>query len=311
MKFPSPSLTPPALGLWEFYYNGYTFGGNTPSGALSLTGFGDNPDIRSNDPNRARDHGQLVGLDLYGGRTVTVHLFSQSNGTSLQSTLLDLAAALEVGLQTEQPLWFQQPNMPLLCTMCRARKKTVPWDIDYGAAMIGKPVAQLHATDPRVYGVGQAVSVGLPNPTVGAKFPLTFPISFGSTPPNGVTVVNGGNTSMRPVLVISGPVTNPSVVNASLPGTPTMTFSNPLQSGYTVDAGDQLVVDLDAESIEYYVGGVASGSVPASRMSWWVPGSTWWHLTAGSTGNLIQFLSADSAQVGGTCQIQWADAYIL
>jgi hypothetical protein len=134
-------------------------------------------------------------------------------------------------------------------------------------------------------------------------------LTFGTVAPSGVTVTNAGNTETRPVLVINGPVTNPSVSNASITGGPTLQFSNPNQTGYTVAAGDQLVIDTDTHSILYYVGGVSSGSAPASRGSWLVPGSTWWDLPPGA--NLIQFLSQDSAAVAGTVQIQWASAYQL
>lgn len=310
MKFPTPALTPPVLHTWQFSYAGFTWGNATPAAVLKVTGLGDNPKIRSSTPTRARDHGQLVGLDLYAGRTFTIDVWAKPNAVSLQTNLLRLAAVLEVGLQTEQPLWFKQPNLPLLCVMCRPRHKTVPWDVNYGAAMVAKPVAQFHATDPRLYGPGQSVDIGLPVPSKGVKFPITFPVVFGSAKPGTLGIVNNGNTTMRPVVIFTGPVTNPAVDNASAPGVPSLAFSNPTQgSGYTVAAGDQLVVDLDAQSVQYYVGGVASGSPPAPRMSWVVTGSTWWSLLAGR--NLIQFHSSDATATAATCTVHYADAYIL
>ena len=308
-KFPSPSLTPPSLLNWQFSFQGYTFGASQPVGVLQIEGLGDVPTIRNGDMVRARDHGELVGLDLYGGRDVTIDFWAKTDGTSLQSALLSLSAALQVGLSTEQPLWFQQPNLPLLACMCRCRKKAVPWDVTYAAANVALPIAQFHATDPRLYTVGQTATVGLANPTSGMHFPATFPISFGSTGASGATVTNSGNVSMNPVVVITGPVTNPTVQNATISGTPALTISNPLQTSYTVLSGDQLVLDLDAHTIQYFSGGVNSGTAGASRMSWLVPGSTWWSLPPGN--NLIQFLSQDSVQVAGTAQIQWASSYIL
>ena len=310
MAFPSPSLTPPTLSDWQFSLSNVLLGAAQPLGILKVEGLGDLATIRSQDVPRARDHGELVGLDLYGGRDVTFSVWAKTDGTSLQDTLLNFAAATVVGLETEQPLWFQLPNYPLLCVMCRPRKRTTPWDVTYAASQIGMPVAQFHCTDPRVYATGQSVTVGLPNPTAGLSFPISFPISFGSTSPSGVTVTNAGNTEMRPVLVITGPVTNPTVQNASITGTPALTFSNPTQVSYTVLAGDQLVVDLgNPSSILYYTGGVDSGSAPASRAGWLVAGSTYWDLLPGA--NLIQFLSQDTASVAGTCSIQWASSYML
>lgn len=311
MSFPSPSLTPPTLSDYQFSYQGWTWGAGTAWGFTQVTGLGDLPEIRSADVARARDHGELVGLDLYGGRDITVDMWIKTDGTSLQDSLLTMAAATEVGLGTEQPLWFQLPNYPLLCVMCRPRKRTAPIDASYSAAQIVPAGAvQFHATDPRVYGAAQSVTVGLPNPKAGMTFPASFPISFGSSQPSGVTVTNGGNTEMRPILILTGPVTNPTVQNASITGTPAVSFSNPTQTSYTVLAGDQLVVDLgNPSSVLYYSGGVASGSTPASRTGWLGSSSTFWDLLPGA--NLIQFLSQDSAQVAGTCEVTWANAYML
>lgn len=143
----------------------------------------------------------------------------------------------------------------------------------------------------------------------GLTFPVTFPVTFGVVPPSGVTVDNAGNSNVSPVLVITGPVTNPIAQNATLAGTPYVMFANPDQTSYTVLAGDQLVVDLGAHTALYYTGGVSSGSQPASRLGWLVSGSSWWQLAPGN--NLVQFRSQDASPPAGTLQIQWADAYML
>lgn len=309
MAFPSSSLTPPTLSNWQFSYQGLTFGQGQAIKVAHVTGLGDLAEIRNGDEPRARDHGQTIGLDLFGGRDITFDLEAESSSGQVETTLLTLAQVTTPGLTTEQPLWFQLPGMPLLAVMCRPRKRTLPWDVGYQIGNVAQVSAQFHATDPRVYTAGAAVTVGLPSPTAGMTFPATFPLTFGATSPNGVTVTNGGNVESRPVLVITGPVTSPSVQNASISGSPTLTFTNPTQSGYTVAAGDQLVIDLDLHSILYYVGGVSSGTTPASRGSWLVSGSTWWDLPAGA--NLIQFLSKDSASVAGSLTVQYASAYQL
>lgn len=161
MAFPPTSLTAPPLADWEFWFNGYTIGALQPAGILKVEGLGDLAQIRSGDPAKAREHGQFVGLDLYGGRDVTISVWARSDGVSLQDTLANIAAATVVGLTTEQPLWFQLPNMPTLAVMCRPRKRTVPFDGVYANAMVGKPVMQFHCTDPAIYAQAQWVTVGL------------------------------------------------------------------------------------------------------------------------------------------------------
>ena len=309
MAFPSPNLTPPSLTSWQFSYQGWTFGKGQTARVKSVTGLGDLAQVKQGDVQRPRDHGEIIGLDIYGGRDITFELEVQpASGSNLQASLLTVAAATEVGLTTEQPLWFQIPNYPLLAVMCRPRRRTLPWDVAYQIGGMATVALQFHATDPRVYTAGGSTTISLPNPTSGMHFPATFPISFGSTGASGATITNSGNTETRPVLVISGPCTNPTVQNATITGTPALTFSNPTQSSYTVLNGDQLVVDLDLHSVLYYTGGINAGS-PASRRNWLVSGSTWWNLLAGS--NLIQFLSQDSVQVAGTVAVQYASGYQL
>lgn len=309
MAFPSPSLTPPTLADWQFSFNGYTFGNTAAVKVSKVDGLGALANVRNGDVSRLRDHGELIGLDVYGGRDVTIDFEAEDAGQSVQSTLSALAAATTVGLTTEQPLWFQLPNYPLLAVLARVRKRALPWDVGYQIGKVAVGSMQFHATDPRIYSAGKSATVGLPTPNSGMTFPATFPLTFGSTTPGGVTVTNNGNTEMRPQLVITGPVTNPAVSNGSISGSPTLTFSNPSQSGYTVAAGDQLVVDLDTHSILYYVGGVSSGTAPASRGSWLAYGSTWWNLQPGA--NLVQFNSQDSVSVAGTVTVDYADAYQL
>lgn len=305
-----PTTTPPSLTTGQYSYNGVTLGPSTPYKVTKVTGL-DLPQIRSGDSARGRDHGELVGIDLYGGRNVTASLdVSSSGSTTLAAALADLAAATEVGLTTEQPLWVAPPNLPILGTLCRIRKRSIPWDNTF---MIGELVQSAalmwHSTDPFLYGTVQTATVGLGSPTTGMTFPATFPMSFGATQPNSITVPNSGNAETRPVLIITGPVTNPSIENSTVSGAPAITITNPTQTGYTVLAGDQLVVDMDLHTVLYYSGGIGSGTSGASRRNWIVYGSQWWTLGTGS--NLIRFSSSDSSSVAGTLEVQWASAYII
>lgn len=309
MKFPPPSLTPPSLAEWQYSYLGLTFGVNAGGiSVLKVEGL-DLPAIRAADMTRARNQGELVGYDLYPGRDIIMDLFLQTDGTSLIQAQANLASITQAQGSTEQPLWFQIPNMEVLCVMCRPRGRVMPWDFNYSAANYGEPTVSFHATYPYIWGQGQLATVGLNPPTGDLTFPVTFPVTFGTTAPNSTIVTNGGNVPMNPVLVIDGPCTNPSVMNGSLTGAPSITISNPTQTSYTVDSGDQIVVDMDARSITYYVGGVSSGSMGASRSSWLVSGSTWWGLNAGN--NEIQYTSSDSLATGSSCQIWWANAWLL
>ena len=311
MAFPSPSLSVPTLQPYQFSYGGLTMGPGTAYEVQSLGGL-DLPAIRNGDVARSRDQGELVGLDLLGGRDITVQLDVGTDGTSLQHALDALAAVTGPGATAEVPLYAQLPNSSLYAVMCRPRKRTMPVDIRYALGHLAKVAVQFHATDPRVYAAPSlTATVGLPAPSAGMTFPMTFPMTFGSGSGGAgeVTIDNAGNFEMRPVLVITGPVTNPSVENSSLPGAPALTFANPAQTSYTVLAGDQLVIDLDLRTVLYYSGGVSSGTAPASRRNWVVAGSVWWNLAPGN--NVLHFLSQDSSATGATLAVQYAAASMI
>src|SRR5271165_1741512 len=78
--FPSPTLTPPLLDLYECWYRGVTFGGLDPdsnSQIVSLTGI-DGITISGGDTQRALDSGMFAGMDIGGGRDITVQMVVRS-----------------------------------------------------------------------------------------------------------------------------------------------------------------------------------------------------------------------------------------
>jgi hypothetical protein len=308
VSFPAPSLTPPALADYQWSLNGLAMGANTPFGVLTAEGF-DLAAIRSGDTPWPRDHGEAMGLDVYGGRDPLLDVWMKTDGVSLQQAQLELAAATTVRPNEEVPCWFQLPNLPLLCVMCRPRKRPVKIDSDYAAGNIAKPELSLHATDPRIYGAGQAETLTLATPKGGLPFPVGFPVTFSTTTPSTVVVENG-NTEMRPIAVFSGPLTNPTIENVSIASEPFLKLVNPEETGYTVLAGDQILLDLGTPHlIQYYTGGVSAGNEPQDISGWLTTTSTWWDLLPGS--NTVRFYTNDATNTGGTCEFQWAPAYML
>jgi len=204
--FPSPSLEPPTLEDFQWEYNELLMGANTPYGVLLVEGL-DLAEIRSGDVNWPRDHGQAMGLDLYGGRDIILDLWMKTDGTSLQHAQLALAAATIVRPDEELPLWFQLPNLPLLCVMCRPRKKPMKVETEYAAGNIGKPELHLRASDPRIYTAGEETEIK-PNHPATSK-----------------TLTNAGNTEMRPILVFTGPLARPTAKNKAIAGEPFLTIS--------------------------------------------------------------------------------------
>lgn len=306
MTFPASTVTPPSLSNWQMQYNGVTFGTGTAYNIIKIDGL-DLAQVRNGDIARPRDTGEFVGLDLFGGRDITIDLDMYQAGNNIQTLAQTLSTAFAPPSdgQTESPLWIQLPNEPLYAVSCRVRKRNTTIDLPWSAGNYGKVTVLLHATDPRVYAPTRTGTVSLPTPLSGGTFNVTFPYSFGGGSTTGnITVANTGNQEMRPIVTITGPVTNPSISNSTLGET--LTFSNPTQTSYTLNAGDTLVIDLDAHQVIYTPNGATVGS---SRRSWLVSGSTWWNLPPGT--NTVVFSSADASLPSPvpTCSVSWAPAY--
>jgi Phage tail protein len=300
-------VAPPALLDWQVYFNGLIVGMNTAYGLLQIEGL-DLPALRSGDVARPRDTGQFVGLDLFGGRDITLTIDMTTDGISLQDAATSVATAFAPPSdgQTESPIYFQFPNLPLLVAGCRVRKRAIAIDLPWSQGFVKSAVIGLHATDPRIYGTTLDPTVALPTPPGGVHFPITYPLSFGGGSIAGtISADNSGNSEMRPIVVITGPCTNPTVTNTTLGES--LTFSNPSQTSYTLYSGDTLTVDLDAHQIIYTPNGSTSG---ASRRNWLVTGSTWWNLPPGIS--TIDFSTADASLPSPvpTCQVLFAPTYL-
>lgn len=306
MSLPPPSLTVPTLLADQVSFQGVTIGypPNTPYGITDIDGL-DKPDVRSGNQNRPRTRGAFVGANYLNTRKPTLTLDIGppfGSYTDLPTALGSLRAACSTEGTTEYPLWVQLPGFPLVCSMSRVIKTAgLKWTVesDLGQLIRGASI-QWEATDPYLYSAPtQSVSVNLPTPGVGFKFPITFPWSFGDgTGANSLTAVNNGDVNCWPVLVITGPCLNPSVSNSSVDGGPTLTFN------IQMNAGDQLVVDCDMESILFYAAGSTVG-VPYPEVL--NSGSTFFAVEPGS--NSIAFNSADTVAAAGTLDVWYASAY--
>jgi hypothetical protein len=237
-----------------------------------------------------RDTGELVGVDAMGGRdpgadlVVTANIFAQ---------MVALGGALMAGGAVETPLWFQLPGLPTLCSMVRPRTRADEWDANVAAAGMWTPTIGFHATDPRLYDQASA-----------AYTPAS------STNTEVLAPVNAGNTEVRPVLILNGPLAAPSIMFGD--ATPPIVIA--FAAGTSIAAGDTVVIDCSTpRTVNYWTGGLDAASYPfnsadaynmidQSATSWptLAPGETL--LTCSTAGS-----SLDPAQFG----VWWADAYML
>jgi Siphovirus-type tail component, C-terminal domain len=308
-------VVPPNMPDYAMSFGGLIFGAwsGSPYGQPYQLGPGgiqglDLPAVASGDIKRPRTHGELVGLDLLGGRDITVDLIvGQTQSTSIQANLRALANALAIGGSVEQALWIQMPDATY-GVMARVRKRAFNIDQSYMTAGATVYSVMFHCTDPRIYSTPTelATLTDVGPAAVDLKFPLSFPAHFAvQVAPSAVTIANNGNLNCYPQFVLTGPLTNPALTLAA-GGQPTLAFVNPAQgTGFTLNTGDQLVIDSQSQACLLFMAGSATA---LDVRSWVQPGSLWWSLLPGN--NDITFTSDDAPGTPtGTCTIQYASAF--
>ena len=319
MPFPSPSLAPPAL--YQYSFGGLTFGGVAAGSTYQVQSATlDMPDVASGDVQRALDQGEMPGLDILPGVDLTIQQIVTTAGLSrtgmpslAQAAAIDAACQALGGVMgpggvTEIPLWYQMASGTYV-RMCRPRKHNCPWDINRAMAGGATATSLLHSTDPRWYAAPSVSQmVGLPPAGVGGLHFTGSGAVFGASgavfAAGGVggqlTVVNSGQFESRPILLITGPCTNPVIANNSLPGNPWIGVN------ITLNPGDLLAIDTDWGSIVYTAAGSTLGT---SRRNSLMYGTTWWNLPRQSA-NQIEFTTADVVTVASTLTVQSASAYL-
>lgn len=269
-------------------FAGLTVGNGTPYQIMGLEGIEDLPDLRSGDTVRAFADGEVPGLDLLAGRTITLELAVFDSGVGDFFANVERVKAMSVPATSESAFVYQLPGRNPRALLARARRRSLPVTDEYQFRK-GKAVIEWHATDPRIYDQSfTSTVVGLPSAATGLTFNATAPFVFGSAGTGGsVLVTNSGNFPAPWVAVITGPVTNPSVTANGLG----LTFNG------TVNAGETLVVDSLARSV------LLNGT--ASRNNWVAAASVWWALPPGNT--TVQFNATSGT---GTLTFSYRSAWV-
>ena len=153
----------------------------------------------------------------------------------------------------------------------------------------------LVAPDPRLYDPNAQTlsSTTATPPPVPLSLPFSsgFPVSFpAQVPPGtqGVLCDNTGTFETRPLITVTGPITDPSIINGSTGQA--VTFSN-----LKLASNAQLILDMDAR--QAYVSTVFHAADPSS--SWWVlePGETLVYMTGTSSAASVLAVSFASSWI--------------
>ena len=284
-----------SLAAYQLSYNGLTFGAGTDVQLVSAYGLRALPGIRSSDVARPRADGSFAGLNFLDERIVTLNLLIAVTTTNPWETVLENVhnAFLHISNPAALlPLAFYLPGWAgSRQVTCRPSKGVTPISVNY-SYHYAELMVELTCPDPLVYdATAQSASTGLPNPTAGAAFPWSFPLSWGASSGGALNLSNIGNYNTPIVFTIAGPCTNPQIVNAATGQT--------LSFAITLANTDSLVVDTGAHTV------TLNGT--ANRYNTLNIGSQWFTCPPGSL--TVNFLSGDATLVAGTLTAAWSNAW--
>jgi hypothetical protein len=230
----------------QLEWRGIVLGTGTPYRMTKLEGWLDLAEVRGQDPDRPGRHGAFQGSLLAGKRTITLTYLIKGvpleQFGSVITTLRNITAPAEQPV--EEPLVVRLDGQAWLVN-ARCIRRTINVERYYAVGHTTGAV-QWQATDPRVYSQAEQRAVtGLPAPPVdGLRFPLRFPLSFGSGRSGGrLIAVNDGGAASWPVWEITGPVTGPVITNRD---TGQRLAFDP---AFTVAAEQLLRIDTDARTV--------------------------------------------------------------
>lgn len=255
--------------------------------------------LRTEDRDRPLEHGQYESYTYYGSRIFHAEgkLIGSDAGNYMQNRIalhnaliLPSRAAMRAPLQLD--LQFYGVNQPLRSYCTLDSYPELPMTTDYWA--ITDYLVSFKAFDPLIYGSQQhSAQLSAPVITTGAPFPLIFPVSFFEATGTDGLATNSGNIPTYPLFTITGPVTNPRIMN--------VTTGEALRfDGLVLNAGDEVTVDFKQRVAISSAGGNFYGTITSD--------SDFWQLAPGDT--TFRY-TADKAASPSTATLYWYDAYML
>jgi len=207
---------------------------------LTVDGLDTAPLRTSTDEHQGMD-GTYVDSPFMSARTIVLsgNLYTNPGDTD---TLLNQLRA-DYNSDSVRPFYFQLPGQQTKFVNCQGGG--LRYAID-GGRRTGATALQftLIAEDPYIYDATPgSVTIAVPTLSIlGMSFNAAFNLGFGGVLPNfGATVTNNGSHTAYPLITITGPVTNPVLVDSNS-GT-TMAFN------ISLAAGDILTIDTRLKSI--------------------------------------------------------------
>jgi hypothetical protein len=247
----------------------------------SMTGWDSPPTAVGQTIQRSADHGGYATAQFFGPRLITLTVMASAPTQALR----DQARAFLQQVVPVSDLGTFLYGEPVPKVAYVRRNATAAVTETYPTLCDAIFTIPLVCPDPRKYSptVQSLSSTTATPPPVPLSLPFSsgFPVSFPpQVPPGtqGVLCLNSGTFETRPLITVTGPVTDPAVVNTSTGQA--VTFSN-----LTLHAADQLILDMDAK--QAYVDTVFTPADPSSSWFTLEPGLSLIALQGGSSGGSV------------------------
>jgi hypothetical protein len=224
----------------QMQYGSLLMGTGTPYRLAGLRGWDDLPPLDLADVPRPSADGAWPGSIYSAERTIETDLNVYVSDPSLYPAALAALRAATAPSGGEQPLVIRLGGQLLQCGV-RCTGRVVGAD---GYVLGAERVAlKWVASDPRRYSATASAATTSP-PIAGSGFswPVTWPLSWGSSGSGGtVYVANSGDWDTPVLLTITGPLTTPAVYRQDT--------GDVLELAVTLAASDVVVIDTLADTV--------------------------------------------------------------
>lgn len=270
---------------------------NTDTGSLpfvdidEVRGF-DSAPFRETQRDHEGDDGGYIDAEFEKGRDLVLSGIIYANSATME-TYLDSLKGNWAPSRVLIPLYFKAPGVTERLLYVKPLGVNYNWT---ALRRIGQSEAQFKAfaEDPRIYDnvlVSNTINLGA---SVFTGFDFNFGFNFGfggvSTTTDQVTITVAGNRSTPPIFTITGPVTNPRILNDTL--------SKEMIFNITLSSIETLVIDPKNRTVRL------NGAV--NRRNTLLSSNSWFYLAPGE--NTVRY-RAESSDPTSTLNILYRPAW--
>lgn len=245
----------------------------------------DVPETRMTEYDRPGEDGGTVSSMLYGSRPIVMEGTVKGNDVTAYEAnrrLLSQACIIErdrYNYPVSKTLQITTLNNVTYTLQVYVKKLSMAMDNVKSC----KFMLQLVAADPFIYDSSSISTGAIARPSGGGfVLPVILPIVFAAAVGGTGVVINNGTAPASPVITLTGPATNPFIINT--------TTGDVFQLNYTIPSGSTVVIDMNITKKTIIMNGSTNLLYTKST------DSVWWSIPVGS--NTINYSTGSSGDTG-------------